>query len=86
MLELQGIPVSPGIAIGPALVLDLDGYRIPKKIIAAETVEEEFSRLRKAVHSVAQQLEAQRRATSEVAGETTADIFSAQLKLFSKSL
>ena len=44
MLELQGIPVSPGIAIGPALVLDLDGYRIPKKIIATDAVDEEFAR------------------------------------------
>ena len=81
MLELQGIPVSPGIAIGPALVLDLEGYRIPKKIISADAVDEEFSRLRKAVLSVAQQLETQRKATSEVAGETTADIFAAQLQM-----
>lgn len=81
MLELQGIPVSPGIAIGPTLVLDLDGYRIPKKIIAANAVDTEFARLRKAVTSVAQQLESQRKATSEVAGETTADIFAAQLQM-----
>lgn len=81
MLELQGIPVSPGIAIGPALVLDLDGYRIPKKIIATDAVDEEFARLRKAVTAVAQQLDGQRKATSEVAGETTADIFSAQLQM-----
>lgn len=81
MLELQGIPVSPGIAIGPALVLDLDGYRIPKKIIATDAVDEEFTRLRKAVTAVAQQLDGQRKATSEVAGETTADIFSAQLQM-----
>ena len=81
MLELQGIPVSPGIAIGPALVLDLDGYRIPKKIIATDAVDEEFARLRTAVTAVAQQLDGQRKATSEVAGETTADIFSAQLQM-----
>ena len=81
MLELQGIPVSPGIAIGPTLVLDLDGYRIPKKIIASTAVQDEFARLRTAVTSVAQQLESQRKATSEVAGETTADIFAAQLQM-----
>ncbi len=81
MLELQGIPVSPGVAIGPALVLDLDGYRIPKTIIAAESVEDEFARLRNAMKGVASQIEASRKETSAVAGETTADIFSAQLQM-----
>jgi len=81
MLELQGIPVSPGIAIGPTLVLDLDGYRIPKKILAATEVSEEFNRLRTAVTAVAKQLESQRKATSQVAGDTTADIFAAQLQM-----
>ena len=81
MLELQGIPVSSGIAIGPALVLDLDGYRIPKKIIPADKVEAEFARLREAVSKVASQLDSRRKTTSEVAGDTTADIFAAQSQM-----
>lgn len=81
MVELQGIPVSPGVAIGPALVLDPDGYRIPRTLVAAEQADGEFARLRDAVDAVAKRLEASRKETSAVAGEATADIFSAQLQM-----
>ncbi len=60
MVELQGIPVSPGVAIGPALVLDADGYRISRTLIAADKADEEYARLRSAVDAVAKQLEANR--------------------------
>ena len=52
MLELQGIPVSPGVAIASALVLDADGYRIPRCIVPASDVDDEFARLRTAVDTV----------------------------------
>ncbi len=29
----RGIPVSPGVAIGPALVLDTEGFRIPQRFV-----------------------------------------------------
>ena len=29
----RGIAVSPGVAIGPALVVDTEGFRIPKRMI-----------------------------------------------------
>ena len=32
----RGIAVSPGVAIGPALVLDTEGFRIPQRTIAVE--------------------------------------------------
>ena len=60
MVELQGIPVSPGVAIGPALVLDADGYRISRTLIAADKAGEEYARLRSAVDAVAKQIEAKR--------------------------
>ncbi len=81
MVELQGIPVSPGVAIGPALVLDADGYRIPHTIIAAEDVAAEFARLREATDAVSERLEASRLETSAIAGEDTGDIFAAQLQM-----
>ena len=81
MVELQGIPVSPGVAIGPALVLDADGYRIPRCIIAAEDVADEYGRLRSAVDAVSERLETSRLETSAVAGEETGDIFAAQLQM-----
>ncbi len=81
MVELQGIPVSPGVAIGPALVLDADGYRIPRTIIATEDVAAEFARLREATDAVSERLETSRLETSAVAGEDTGDIFAAQLQM-----
>ncbi len=81
MVELQGIPVSSGVAIGPALVLDADGYRISRCLVAAEDAEEEYARLGRAVDAVSEHLEANRLATSAVAGEHTGDIFAAQLQM-----
>jgi phosphotransferase system enzyme I (PtsI) len=81
MVELQGIPVSPGVAIGPALVLDDAGYRIPRCLLAADQVDGEFSRLREAVDHVSNRLETNRLETSAVAGEHTGDIFAAQLQM-----
>ena len=81
MVELQGIHVSPGVAIGPALVLDSDGYRIPKTLVAAENADEEYARLRSAVDAVSKRIEENRLATSARAGENTGDIFAAQLQM-----
>ncbi|EMI19696.1 phosphoenolpyruvate-protein phosphotransferase [Rhodopirellula maiorica SM1] len=81
MVELQGIPVSPGVAIGPALVLDPDGYRIPRCLVAAEDAEGEYTRLQTAVDAVSALLETNRLETSAVAGVNTGDIFAAQLQM-----
>jgi phosphotransferase system enzyme I (PtsI) len=81
MEELQGIPVSPGVAIGPALVLESDGYRVPRTIVAAEQVDGEYASLRAAVEAVSQRLENHSQETSAMAGEDTGDIFQAQLQM-----
>ncbi len=81
MLELHGIPVSPGVAIGPALVLNREGYRIPHFQIAPEGVDEEISRLRVAVDEVSRALEASRLETAAIAGDSTGEIFAAQLQM-----
>ena len=81
MLELQGIPVSPGVAIGPALILDSDGYRIPRSLVAAEEADQEYARLGSAFTQVARELESARLETSAVAGNETGDIFGAQLQM-----
>ncbi len=81
MVELQGIPVSPGVAIGPALVLDPDGYHIPRCLVSAKHADREYARLRTAVDEVSKQLEQNRLETAAVAGEYTGDIFAAQLQM-----
>jgi phosphoenolpyruvate-protein phosphotransferase (PTS system enzyme I) len=81
MLEIHGIPVSPGVAIGPALVLNREGYRIPHCQVAPEDVAQEIGRLRGAVDSVSRTLEASRLGTAAVAGDWTGEIFAAQLQM-----
>ena len=45
MHVLRGIAVSPGIAVGPIVVLDTRGIRLPPRKITAEAVEGELERL-----------------------------------------
>jgi phosphotransferase system enzyme I (PtsI) len=45
METIHGIAVSPGIAIGPVLVLDARGLRLPARRIGREAVEQELKRL-----------------------------------------
>ena len=49
MLKLQGIAVSAGVTIGEALVLDSEGFRIPRRFVARSAVDTELERLAHAV-------------------------------------
>ena len=44
MQKLQGIAVSPGVAIGEALVMDNEGFRIPRRFVARDAVVDELER------------------------------------------
>jgi len=57
MQILQGIAVSPGIAIGEARIITSDGYRIRRRGISADAVDGQLERLRAACASVADDLE-----------------------------
>jgi phosphotransferase system enzyme I (PtsI) len=45
----RGIAVSPGVAIGPAMVLDAEGFRIPKRFVQPSAVVSEVRRLEQAL-------------------------------------
>src|SRR5436309_9096535 len=45
----RGIAVSPGVAIGPAMVLDAEGFRIPKRFVTESAVVSEVRRLEHAL-------------------------------------
>lgn len=60
MLELQGIAVSPGVAIGKALVFDREGYSLARCLIAREETEREWLRLVEAVEKANRKLEESR--------------------------
>ena len=81
MLELHGIPVSPGVAIGPALVLDGEGYSIPRCHVSVADTAAEYDRLRAAIDDVSRSLEENRLQTSARLGDSTGDIFAAQLQM-----
>ena len=81
MDELQGIPVSPGVAIGPALVLESDGYRVPRRIVAANQVDSEYARLRAAIEAVSERLHTQSEETTERVGDDAGHIFQAQIQM-----
>jgi phosphotransferase system enzyme I (PtsI) len=51
----RGIAVSPGVVIGPALVLDTELFRLPERFIEGKTPAEEIERLRQAMASAAQE-------------------------------
>ena len=45
MQRLQGIAVSPGVTIGEALVMDNEGFRIPRRFVSRDAVEDELEPL-----------------------------------------
>ena len=56
MQTLQGIAVSPGVAIGEALVMDHEGFRIPRRFVARDAVEHELARLESAINAAAAEI------------------------------
>jgi phosphotransferase system enzyme I (PtsI) len=81
MRKLQGIAVSPGVAIGEALVMDNEGFRIPRRFVARDAVDDELQRLGKAIVAAGDEIARNRDAVSLELGEQTAAIFEAQLQI-----
>lgn len=81
MLELQGIAVSPGVAIGRALVFDREGYRITRCLVAVGEDEREWQRLLEAVRNANEKLDSTRQSTADKLGQRFGEIFSAQQQI-----
>ncbi|MCC7336908.1 MAG: phosphoenolpyruvate--protein phosphotransferase [Pirellulaceae bacterium] len=81
MLELQGIAVSPGVAIGKVLILDREGYRITRSQIDSADRHNELDRLRTAIAEASKRLEQHRRDSTEKIGVDIGAIFSAHQQL-----
>ncbi len=54
---LRGIGVSPGVAIGPAVVVRWAMPEVPHRVVPRSQVDKEVRRLRAAVRDVQRQLE-----------------------------
>jgi phosphoenolpyruvate-protein phosphotransferase (PTS system enzyme I) len=81
MLKLQGIAVSPGVVIGEALVMDNEGFRIPRRFVTRDTVVDELERLDKAIAASASEISRHRDAVALELGEQYAAIFEAHLQM-----
>jgi phosphotransferase system enzyme I (PtsI) len=77
MERLQGIAVSPGVAIGEVLVMDNEGFRIPRRFLPRDAVEDELERLNRAIAAATEEIERKRAKVSEQLGKEYAAIFSA---------
>jgi len=81
MQELQGIAVSPGVAVGEVLVMDYEGFRIPRRFVSRDAVEDELERLGKAVAAAGEEIARHRDAVSHELGTKYGGIFEAHLQM-----
>jgi phosphotransferase system enzyme I (PtsI) len=75
MITKQGINASPGVAIGPALVLDTEEYRIPQREIAPAQVPGQIQILDAALEASRQEVAELRVGATRKLGEKTSAIF-----------
>ncbi len=85
MKKLQGIAVSPGIAIGEAMVLGHEGFRIPKRFILRDVIEPEVERLQAAIAEASDELAGNRDSVAGELGQKYGDIFEAHLQILNDS-
>jgi phosphotransferase system enzyme I (PtsI) len=81
MIKLQGIAVSSGVTIGEALVLDAEGFRIPRRFVARSAVDTELERLSSAIADTTREIERNRDAIRAELGQQYAAIFDAHLAM-----
>jgi phosphoenolpyruvate-protein phosphotransferase (PTS system enzyme I) len=81
MQKLQGIAVSPGVAIGEVLVMDTEGFRIPRRFVARDAVIDELERLDKAISAAAAEIAHHRETVSAELGDKYGAIFEAHLQM-----
>lgn len=78
----RGIPVSAGVAIGPVLVLDTEGYRIPSRLVRPTEVESEVARLHCALAASARETRDNQQAVDAQLGKRYGAIFAAHALFF----
>ncbi|HET7791603.1 MAG TPA: phosphoenolpyruvate-utilizing N-terminal domain-containing protein, partial [Gemmatimonadales bacterium] len=78
---LKGIGVSPGIAIGPAVIVRWTLPEVPHRVVSRTQVDREVRRLRAALRDVRRHFEALRERAALRAGPDEARIFDAQIMM-----
>ncbi|MEQ9455543.1 MAG: phosphoenolpyruvate--protein phosphotransferase [Phycisphaeraceae bacterium] len=83
MLIKQGIPVSPGVAMHKALVLDAEDQPVPRRVIPASRVNSELEHFERAVTRSITQLRELQKQTEESLGRELARIFAFHIGMLS---
>ncbi|GAA4432815.1 phosphoenolpyruvate--protein phosphotransferase [Bremerella cremea] len=81
MRVLQGIAVSPGVAIAKAMVVDDQQPRVTRRFISRANVDAELKRLSGAMDLVAEQIQASQDEVAVELGDQYGAIFSAHLQM-----
>src|SRR5687767_2622166 len=77
----RGIPVSSGVAIGPAFVVETEGIRIPRRVVDKAGINGEIDRLRRALKEAVADAHVNQEAISEKVGKQYGAIFAAHALL-----
>jgi phosphoenolpyruvate-protein phosphotransferase (PTS system enzyme I) len=81
MLIKRGIPVSPGVVSGPALVLGAEDFRIPQRYVGVDAVEVEIARFQSALKAVCDEISENEQLATSHLGKQYGAIFAAHLQL-----
>jgi phosphotransferase system enzyme I (PtsI) len=79
MLVKRGIAVSPGVAIGPALLFGAEQFKLPRHYTSKSAIDAEVSRLHAALDAVSGEIEESQRVATEQLGQEYGAIFGAHL-------
>lgn len=81
MMTRRGIPVSPGVAIGPVFILDSATFRIPSRKIRAGDLDSEIHKLRTAIAAAVRDARTEQKAVSAQLGKHYGAVFEAHALL-----
>ena len=79
MQIIKGIPVSPGVAIQEAVVLDAEDQPVPRRTVPAEKVQAQLDQLNRALQASVTEIEELRDQTAHSLGPDLGKIFSFHL-------
>ncbi len=81
MKVFTGIAVSPGVVSGPVLVLGSENFRIPRKYVSRDAIDDEVQRFHAALEHVCHDIKANEQLVSAQLGAQYGAIFSAHLQM-----
>ncbi len=81
MKVYTGIAVSPGVVSGPVLVLGSENFRIPRKYVSRDAIDDEIHRFHAALEHVCRDIKNNEQLVSAQLGAQYGAIFSAHLQM-----